>query len=170
MAATHLLLASQIRTELEQPATEFFSRQVEHRRAKQAPVEKRFKAKQTQESYMIKAREKYEGDCRRIELYQQQSANTAGVDLERVLQKLERAQQTVQANEKDYAGYAQGLAELLPTWEADWKEYCDSSQDLEEDRVDFMKDTLWSYANGISTVCVADDQVKTFVSVSFQSR
>ncbi|KAH8830793.1 SH3 domain-containing protein [Flagelloscypha sp. PMI_526] len=143
-AQTHLLLASQIRTELEQPATEFFNKQVDHRRNKQAP--------QTQESYMIKARDKFDGDRRRIELYQQQSATTSGADLERVLQKLERAQQTY------YAWYAQGLAEILPTWEEDWKDYCDSCQDLEEDRMDFMKDTLWSYANGISTVCVADDQ------------
>lgn len=32
-------------------------------------------------------------------------------------------------------------------------------QDLEEERIDFTKSSLWSYANISSTVCVSDDAV-----------
>lgn len=32
-------------------------------------------------------------------------------------------------------------------------------QDLEEERIDFMKSSLWSFANISSTVCVSDDAV-----------
>jgi len=32
-------------------------------------------------------------------------------------------------------------------------------QDLEEERIDFMKSSLWSFANIASTVCVTDDAV-----------
>ena len=32
-------------------------------------------------------------------------------------------------------------------------------QDLEEERLDFMKNSLWSFANIASTVCVSDDAV-----------
>lgn len=33
-------------------------------------------------------------------------------------------------------------------------------QDLEEERLDFMKSSLWAFANIASTVCVSDDAVR----------
>lgn len=35
-------------------------------------------------------------------------------------------------------------------------------QDLEEERLDFMKSSLWTFANVASTVCVSDDAVGLF--------
>jgi hypothetical protein len=157
-ANSHSQLAQAIRTELETPTSHLFARQANHRKNFQAPIEKKLKAKQTQESYVTKAREKYEGDCTRIASYTQQSAFAQGKDLERIQAKLKRSQQTVQANEQDLANFTQALQDLLPSWEADWKEFCDRSQDLEEDRLDFMLNTLWSYANEVSQLCVNDDQ------------
>lgn len=37
----------------------------------------------------------------------------------------------------------------------EWQKF----QDLEEERIDFMKNSLWSFANIASTVCVSDDAV-----------
>lgn len=107
---------------------------------------------------MTKAREKYQSDCMRIASYNQQLDNQSP-DAEKIRIKLKRVEQTVGANEKDYTSFAKVLADLLPGWENDWKNYCDSCQDLEEERLDFMKDNLWSYANAVSTICVADDEV-----------
>lgn len=133
----------------------------------QAAVEKKFKAKQTQESYVAKAREKYDGDYSRIASYTQQCTFATGKDLERLQLKLRRAQQTVQANEKDFATFANGLLDMIPGWETDWKDFCDTCQDLEEDRLEFMKDTLWAYANEVSTLCVSDDQVRLTATCLF---
>ena len=155
----HLELASAIRSALEAPTSLHHAKQVNHRRNRLAVIEKKFKAKQTQESYVAKAREKYEGDCLRIASYTQQSKYAQGKDLERVQLKLKRAQQTVQANEKDFSSFTKTLLDMIPGWETDWKDFCDSCQDLEEDRMEFTKDVLWTYANEISTVCVADDEV-----------
>ncbi|KAJ7252427.1 SH3 domain-containing protein [Mycena haematopus] len=155
---THLQLASQIRAELEGQTTALLNKQIAHRKNLQAPLEKRFKIKQTQESYVLKAREKYESDCLRIASYTQQIAVNPGKDVERLQLKLRRAQQTVQANEKDFASFTKTVLDMMPGWEKDWKEFCDASQDLEEDRLDFMKDIVWMYANAVSTLCVSDDQ------------
>jgi len=125
-------------------------------------VEKKFKAKQAQEAYVSKAREKYNGDCIRITSYTQQSTFAQGKDLERIQFKLKRAQQTVQANEKDFASFTEVLVDMMPGWEADWKGFCDTCQDLEEDRMEFMKDILWTYANLVSTICVSDDEVTCY--------
>ncbi|TFK44977.1 hypothetical protein BDQ12DRAFT_695292 [Crucibulum laeve] len=156
-AQSHLKLAHQIRDELESVTGQFHLKQVNHRRTFQAALEKKFKAKQTQEAYVAKAREKYDADCLRINSYSQQASFMQGKDLDRIQMKLQRAKQTVQANERDLANFTKTLLDLLPEWEADWKEFCDTCQDLEEERIDFMKDTMWAYANGVSTICVEDD-------------
>lgn len=38
------------------------------------------------------------------------------------------------------------------------------AQDLEEDRIDFVRTSFWDYANGVSTICVVDDEVRNIVS------
>ncbi|KAF9529754.1 hypothetical protein CPB83DRAFT_811862 [Crepidotus variabilis] len=157
-AQNHFDLASQVRSELEDGTAKFHQRQINHRRQVQAPLERKFKEKQVQESYVKKSKEKYESDCLRIRSYTQQTSYMTGSDLQKVQQKLARTKQTMQGNEKDYARFTKELQELLSNWEREWKDFCDSCQDLEEERLDFMKDVLWSYANAISTICVADDQ------------
>lgn len=153
---------------MEDPTTALLNRQVEHRRAVQAPLEKTFKNKQTQESYVIKAREKYQGDCLRIASYARQIEVNQGRDTERLQLKLERARQTVAANEKDFAAFSAALSEMTPRWEEEWKDFCDGCQDLEEERLEFMKDNMWTYANAVSTVCVADDLVSLPITLGMQ--
>ena len=158
-AENHSELANQIRVDHEAQTAAFHSQQIAHRRNIQAPLERKFKEKQILESYVKKSREKYEGDCMRISSYSQQVTYMQGNDLVKVQQKLQRTKQTIQGNERDFAKFSKDLSDLLVPWEKEWKEYCDSCQDLEENRMDFMKDIIWSYVNCISTICVADDQV-----------
>ncbi|KAF9012617.1 hypothetical protein BDQ17DRAFT_1321593 [Cyathus striatus] len=157
-AGFHQTLAQQIRNELEGQTASFHMKQQQHKKIYQAAIEKAYKAKQTQETYVNKSREKYEQDCMRINSYTAQSSLVQGKDLEKVTLKLERAQQTVQANERDFANFAKALQDTVAKWEVDWKAFCDTCQDLEEQRIEFMKDNLWAYANAVSTVCVADDE------------
>ncbi|CAA7260509.1 unnamed protein product [Cyclocybe aegerita] len=157
-AESHLHLAQQVRDDLEGPTAQFHQKQINHRRTVQAPLERKFKEKQVQESYVKKSREKYEGDCMRINSYTQQATYMQGTDLAKVQQKLQRTKQTMQGNERDFAKFTKELLELQPIWEREFKDFCDSCQDMEEERLDFMKDILWAYANAVSTICVADDQ------------
>lgn len=162
-AENHLELSNQIRGDLEASTALFHSKQINHRRNVQAPLERKFKEKQLQESYVKKSREKYEADCMRINSYTQQTTYMHGSDLFKVQQKLQRTKQTLQGNERDFAKFSKDLLDLVVPWEKEWKEYCDSCQDLEEERMDFMKDIVWAYVNFISTICVADDQVRSQV-------
>src|SRR5436305_11596177 len=52
-----------------------------------------------------------------------------------------------------------GAQDTTQQWNYDWRIACDKFQDLEEERIDSLKTYLWTYANLISTVCVADDEV-----------
>lgn len=160
-AAFHSNLAKQIHADLEAQCSAFLARQTHFKRTLQAAIEKEFKTKTTQESHVNKAREKYESDCVRINSYTAQSTLMQGKDLDRINAKLERAQQTVQTNEKDFANFSRALRDTVQKWEQDWKAFCDACQDMEEDRMEFMKDNMWAYANAVSTVCVADDEVSS---------
>lgn len=124
-----------------------------------------FKQKQTQESYVTKAKEKYENDCMRINSYVAQSSLVQGKDLERLQLKLEKAKMTVVSNERDFLNFTKALQETIAKWEKDWKYYCDGCQDMEEERIEFMKDNIWAYANAVSTVCVADDEVSITIAI-----
>ncbi|KAF8806630.1 hypothetical protein BYT27DRAFT_7101863 [Phlegmacium glaucopus] len=157
-AGFHHTLSQQLRSDLEIPTSTFHARQLHHKKTYQTAIEKEFKTKQTQESYVNKAREKYEQDCVRINSFTAQASLVQGKDLEKINLKLERTQQTVQTNEREFSNFAKALAETVQKWEHDWKTFCDSCQDLEENRMEFMKDNMWTYANAISTVCVSDDE------------
>lgn len=115
---------------------------------------------------MTQAGEKYKSDCLRINSYTAQASLMQGKELEKIHTRLERAQQTVQANERDYANFAKNLQITTAEWEQDWKVFCDSCQDQEEERMEFMKDTMWAYANAVSTVCVSDDEVSKHLFIT----
>ncbi|KAK0212164.1 hypothetical protein DFS33DRAFT_1249486 [Desarmillaria ectypa] len=156
-AVAHIELAIKIHSELGKSTTQLLNQQADHRKNVQTPMEKRFKLKLMQESYVAKAVEKYQSDCARIDSYAKQIDVNSGKDVERLQAKLNRAKQTVQANEKDYVTFTNKLKEISVAWEPEWRQFCDESQTMEEQRMEFMKDTLWAYANLVSTVCVSDD-------------
>jgi len=162
-AGFHLQLSQQIRNDLEGQTAAFFAKQQHHKKTYQTAIEKEFKIKQTREQHATKAREKYEADCLRINSFTAQSTLVQGKDLEKIHLRLERAQQTVQVNENEYAQFSRVLQETTQKWEQDWKAFCDSCQDLEEERMEFMKDNMWAYANSVSTVCVTDDEVSIHI-------
>ncbi|KAJ3796009.1 hypothetical protein GGU11DRAFT_790098 [Lentinula aff. detonsa] len=162
LGETHLGLAGQIRRDNEERCGEMLKRMVEWRKVKGGMVEKKYKTKLAQESYVVKAQEKYYNDCVRIGMYTQQMKKQGEEGGEGVSEgqkaKMKRIEETVGANEKDYEMFVKGVGEMIPGWEKEWKGYCDEAQDMEEERLDFMKDNLWAYANAVSTVCVADDE------------
>ncbi|KAI5122334.1 hypothetical protein M0805_002501 [Coniferiporia weirii] len=167
-ATAHANLAQQVRSELESPASAFVTRQAQFKRNAQSVIEKAFKNKQTQETYVTKAREKYETDCMRINTFAAESKLVQGRDLEKIQSRLNRAKQTVTANERDFANFARALQVTVEKWESDWRAFCDACQDLEEERIEFMKDNVWAYANAVSTVCVSDDESCEKIRISLE--
>jgi hypothetical protein len=71
--------------------------------------------------------------------------------------KLEKTQINLATSNQEYEAAVKVLEETTGRWNRDWKAAADKFQDLEEERLDFMKSSLWSFANIASTVCVSDD-------------
>ncbi|KIM36406.1 hypothetical protein M413DRAFT_78247 [Hebeloma cylindrosporum] len=156
-AGIHLDLAQQLRSEIGISTTAFHARQIYHKNTYQARIEKQLKIKQIQQSYVNKAREKCEQDSIWINAFTAQASFVRGKNLEKINLKLERAKEAFQTNEREFLNFSTALHKIAMRWEQDWKSFCDSCQDMEQDRMDFMKDHLWDYANVISMGCIADD-------------
>lgn len=167
-ASFHLNVAQHVKNDLEGPTNTLLNRQLQHKKNYQSAIEREFKLKQQQESHVARAREKYESDCMRINSYTAQATIMQGKELEKIQTKLERAQQTVGANEQDFQKFSRILQDTTAKWEQDWKEFCDRCQDIEDERMEFMKDNMWAYANVISTVCVSDDESCERVRLSLE--
>lgn len=71
--------------------------------------------------------------------------------------KLEKTQISVAASNSEYESAVKVLEETTARWNREWKAAADKFQDLEEERLDFTKSSLWALANISSTVCVSDD-------------
>lgn len=71
--------------------------------------------------------------------------------------KLEKTQINLATSNTEYENAVKILEETTGRWNRDWKAAADKFQDLEEERLDFTKSSLWTFANIASTVCVTDD-------------
>lgn len=91
--------------------------------------------------------------------------------------KMEKTQIQLASTSNEYGAAVKALEETTGRWNRDWKAACDVGatrrhttvlmtdfeqkfQDLEEERLDFTKSSLWTFANVASTVCVSDDAVR----------
>ncbi|KAK7890738.1 formin-binding protein [Exophiala xenobiotica] len=157
MAKQHALIAQQMKSELEEPLAAFSGGMKERRKIVQAGIEKLHKSKQAQTAHVNKARDKYEQDCLRIKGYLAQGHMVMGQEERKNKAKLEKTQINMASNSQEYEAAVKVLEETTGRWNKEWKAACDKFQDLEEERLDFTKSSLWAFANIASTVCVSDD-------------
>jgi len=157
MGKAHQNIAQQMKGELEEPLSAFAGGIKERRKIVQTGIEKLLKTKTQQTTAVNKARDKYEQDCLKIKGYLAQGHMVMGQEERKNKAKLEKTQIQMSTTSNEYEAAVKILEETTGRWNREWKAACDKFQDLEEERVDFMKSSLWSFANIASTVCVSDD-------------
>ena len=92
-----------------------------------------------------------------------------GQEERKIKAKLEKTQINLATSNTEYENAIKALEETTGRWNRDWKAAADKFQDLEEERLDFMKSSLWSFANISSTVCVSDDASCEKVRLSLEN-
>ncbi|KAL1914915.1 uncharacterized protein VTP21DRAFT_7831 [Calcarisporiella thermophila] len=155
---SHLDLASQMRLQLERPLCEFMMIQRDKRKIQQTKVEKTRRHKQLHTSYVNKAKEKHEAEITRCKDIEAQVKSSSGRDLEKIEVKLLKCRQNVRSTEKEYKSALEGQKAALKKWKTDWTAACNQYQEMEEERITYLRSYLWNYANILSTVCVSDDE------------
>ncbi|WFD23090.1 formin-binding protein [Malassezia equina] len=167
-ARSHQQLVNSIRKEVQDPLSDFMARVESLRRDAQTTVVKLFKHKHTQLQYVQRSREKYEQDCMKINAYTAQSNLVQGRELDKLMVKLERVQNNIDSDDRDYQSYVRALQDTTQKWNAEYKSFLDICQDVEEERQEFLKTNLWSLANAVSSVCVTDDEACERMRVSLE--
>ncbi|KHJ32309.1 putative contractile ring protein imp2 [Erysiphe necator] len=157
MGKSHQNIASQIKTELEEPLAAFSGAMKERRKIVQSGIEKLHKVKLQQTNQVNKTRDRYEQECLKIKGYLAQGHMVMGQEERKNKAKLEKTQIHLAASNTEYENAIKALEDTTGRWNRDWKAAADKFQDLEEERLDFTKSSLWSFANIASTVCVSDD-------------
>ncbi|KAL9129541.1 MAG: hypothetical protein Q9217_002028 [Psora testacea] len=157
MGKSHQSIAGQMKSELEEPLAAFAGGMKERRKIVQNGIEKLFKTKQQQTQAVNKSRDRYEQDCLKIKGYLAQGHMVMGQEERKNKAKMEKTQIQLASTSNEYEAAVKVLEETTGRWNRDWKAACDKFQDLEEERLDFMKSSLWTFANVASTVCVSDD-------------
>lgn len=168
MGKAHGTIAGQMKSELEEPLVAFNGGIKERRKIVQGGIEKLLKTKNQQTATVNKARDRFEQDCLKIKGYLAQGHMVMGQEERKNKAKLEKTQIQMSANSSEYETAVKVLEETTGRWNREWKAACDKFQDLEEERLDFFKSSLWSYANIASTVCVSDDQSCEKVRLSLE--
>ncbi|KJZ73238.1 hypothetical protein HIM_07435 [Hirsutella minnesotensis 3608] len=157
MGKQHQSIAAQMKTELEEPLAAFAGGMKERRKIIQNSVEKLLKTKVQQTQQVNKTRDKYEQECLKIKGYLAQGHMVMGQEERRNKAKLEKTQITLATANTEYENAVKALEDTTARWNREWKAAADKFQDLEEERLDFTKSSLWTFANVASTVCVSDD-------------
>ncbi|KAI1638200.1 hypothetical protein F4809DRAFT_649372 [Biscogniauxia mediterranea] len=157
MAKQHANIAAQMKTELEEPLAAFAGGMKERRKIIQHTVEKLLKIKIQQTQAVNKTRDRYEQECLKIKGYLAQGHMVMGQEERKNKAKLEKTQISVAASNTEYENAVKALEDTTARWNREWKAAADKFQDLEEERLDFTKSSLWTFANISSTVCVSDD-------------
>lgn len=127
----------------------------------------------------LKTRDRYKQDCLKIKGYLAQGHMVQGQEERKNKAKLEKTQASLQQSNAEYQNAVKALQETTERWNKQWREACDVRlqqlfyflknftnicfvqvcQDLDEDRIDKLKSSMWQYVNVAATVCVNDDQV-----------
>ncbi|KAI6082085.1 hypothetical protein F4821DRAFT_247986 [Hypoxylon rubiginosum] len=157
MGKQHANIASQMKSELEEPLAAFAGGMKERRKIVQNTVEKLLKVKIQQTNMVNKTRDRYEQDCLKIKGYLAQGHMVMGQEERKNKARLEKTQISLATTNTEYENAIKALEETTVRWNREWKAAADKFQDLEEERLDFTKGSLWTFANIASTVCVSDD-------------
>ncbi|KAF9982481.1 hypothetical protein BGZ75_006132 [Mortierella antarctica] len=155
---SHIELASKMRDQLESALAEFNNNQKDKRKLHQASIDRTFRNKQLYLLQLIKAKEKYDAECIRSKGLSAAKMNLVGKELDKVSMKMEKTELASRAADVEYQASIRQLSEINDKWILEWRAACDKFQLLEEQRVDYLRTTLWNYANIISSTCVADDE------------
>ncbi|KAL4928412.1 formin-binding protein HOF1 [Aspergillus undulatus] len=169
IAKAHAAIAGQMKRELEEPLMAFAGGNKERRKIIQNGIERIHKTKMQQTQTVNKTRDRYEQDCLRIKGYLAQGHMVMGHEERKNKAKLEKTQIQLASSSSEYDAAIKVLVDTTSRWNKEWKSACDKFQDLEEERIDFTKSSLWTYANIASTVCVSDDASCEKIRLSLES-
>jgi hypothetical protein len=83
--------------------------------------------------------------------------------------KLEKAKSAGRVFEKELFSSIDTLQDTAAKWQDEMKMCCNTCQSLDNERIDFLRTSLWHMTNVISTNCVFDDECSEKMRCSLET-
>lgn len=112
----------------------------------------------------MSCKEKYISKCKEKEAAEEafnqarQSVQITSKDLNKASKAKEKADDAQQQADTNYKSSVQALEISRKSWEKEMEDACNNFQRLEEQRIDFFRDSMWKCTNVDSKACVDHDE------------
>ncbi|XP_048581192.1 proline-serine-threonine phosphatase-interacting protein 2 isoform X2 [Nematostella vectensis] len=167
----HVALAQQLLDSLEKGLQEFRENQKETRKKLEDSVKRSQRNKKTCYENLHKLKRTYEQKCREKEAADdalKKSVSMAAKDEEKLRSKLGKCKTAVEQADSAYQTSVRVLDDTRVVWEREMATCCNVFQNLEEERIAFLRNWMWLYANLGSINCVKVDEMYEVVRQSLE--
>ncbi|KAM6936837.1 proline-serine-threonine phosphatase-interacting protein 1a [Xenentodon cancila] len=159
----HVQLSGLLKDEVKR-MEEFRERQKEHRKKFEVTMEKVQKIKVSLYKKTTESKRCYEQRCREADEAEETAERTGNTptatpkQIEKMNFKSKQCRETAEEAEKQYKSTLQQLDKVRQEWESAHIDTCEAFQQLEEDRINVLRNALWVHCNHFSMQCVKDDE------------
>ncbi|TPX48106.1 hypothetical protein SeLEV6574_g02234 [Synchytrium endobioticum] len=167
-ARVHLDLASAIKVQLERPLNDLVNSQSTIRKGQNSIVERALKTKTAASIQCQRAKERYEARCTELSALKFSQGSTKPDQLDKTRAKIEKTQSAVNQADGDYLSTVEKTRDAFTKWQDDFTTACNVCQKLEQDRIEFLRNSCWNYANLFSKACVQDDEACERIRTSLE--
>ncbi|XP_028399506.1 proline-serine-threonine phosphatase-interacting protein 2-like [Dendronephthya gigantea] len=161
MGRAHLEFSQQLIDQIDREVREFREDQKNKRKPIEENVKKLQKEKRNCFENNVKAKRNYEQKCREHDQCEdtlKKSASQQSKEEEKLRVRLSKAKTAVENADANYQSTVRALEESRKEWEREMTTCCNTFQELETERISFLRNSMWTYTNLGSTNCVRVDQ------------
>ncbi|RCH79516.1 hypothetical protein CU098_002684, partial [Rhizopus stolonifer] len=154
-ARAHIDLAQQLKDHLEAPLDGFLKDQKEIRRVQQQQIENAKQRKTIHESDVARAKEDYVNECQKLKSLEQRLHDTMKGSIEK---EIEEQKRTVIVADQVYKRSVDHYNTVNEKFIRDWTASADKFQEMETKRISYLRSTLWSFANMMTSTFSIDEE------------
>eukprot|EP01136_Pigoraptor_vietnamica_P039069 Opistho-1_new@109225 len=158
MGQAHIRMAAQLLTEFEKPLMEFKTRQKLDRKAAEDPLKKSQKSKLSAYEKMVKAKKNYDSKCKEADAAEEAANRGGGKDPAKARQKADKARQSAHSADTQYQEAVRQLEEIRVGWEEEFVMCATRFQEIDVERINFTRDTVWNTLNVFVSQTQFDEQ------------
>ncbi|XP_026211354.1 proline-serine-threonine phosphatase-interacting protein 2 [Anabas testudineus] len=173
ISLSHLQLAQSMREEAKK-LEEFREKQKEARKKIEQQMDSLHKQKSLQFKRSMDSKKTYEQKCRDKEEADQNvnrntNTNTNNTkQMEKLLAKAQQAKQNAEEADRLYHQNVTALGKIRDDWLKEHVKSCEMFEKLSLERINFLRNTVWTHLNQLSQQCVTSDELYEEVRKSLE--
>ncbi|XP_015798437.3 proline-serine-threonine phosphatase-interacting protein 2 [Nothobranchius furzeri] len=171
VSLTHLQLAHSMREEAKK-LEDFREKQKEARKKIEQQMDVVHKQKSSHFKRTMDSKKTYEQKCRDKEEADQnmnQNTNTSNTKLvEKLQSKAQQAKQSAEEADRLYQQNVTSLTKIRDDWLKDHISTCENFERQSVERINFLRNTIWTHLNQLSQQCVTTDELYEEVRKSLE--